>query len=502
MIFWLIAGTLTFGSVLALVWPIINSSQTQGGNRGEHGLRVYRDQLEELDRDHSQGRIGATDLEAARIEIQRRMLAADAESKAISDNARVPASPSRRMLTVVLLVFFVPAAALATYMNRGSPALPNQPFADRSDERLAAQQARAKAAARSSSNSQPDPTAQHEGMGEMVVRLEQRLKENPRDLEGWVLLGRSHLVNRDYVKASEALRQAVGLSQGDARTLAAYGEALTMAAGGSVTPDALAAFENSLDRMPGEPRARFYIGLAASQREEFEAALKQWISLEADTPPGAGWEALLKGHIERIASQSRIDVDALRLAERTKRPTPLPQAQAQAKAPPAVASPGPTQGQVAAAQSMSLDDRQKMIKGMVKGLAARLEQAPDDVEGWMRLGRSYGVLNQPKDSVKAYARAAALAPKRVDTQMAYARALFPRGTPEAAMPEIFKTVIGQVLSLDPTLPEAMFYGGMIAANEGDAKTARDLWGRLLEKLGPDAPVKPALEKRLKALSGG
>ena len=498
MIFWLIAGILTFGVVLALVWPIINGTEASG-DRGAHGLRVYRDQLEELERDHAQGRIGSADLAAARVEIQRRMLAADAESRAAAGRAPAPVSPSRRMLAVVLLVFFVPAAALAAYMTLGSPNLPNQPFADRADERLAAQRARANASAPANgSGPAADPDGQHEGMGEMVTRLEQRLKENPRDLEGWVLLGRSYLVTRDYAKAAEALRQAVGLSQGDPRTLAAYGEALTMAAGGSVTPDALSAFTKSLGRMPGEPRARFYIGLAASQREDFTAALKHWVSLEADTPAGAGWEALLKGHIDRIAGQSGIDVEALRLAERTKRPTPL----AQATTPPAAAPRGPTQGQVAAAQNMPPADRQKMIKGMVKGLAARLEQTPGDVEGWMRLGRSFEVLNQPEDSIKAYARAAEQAPKRVDVQMAYARALFPRGTPEAAMPKAFKNVIKQVLSLDPALPEAMFYGGMIAANEGDAKKARDLWGRLLERLGPDAPVRPALEQRLKALAGG
>ncbi|MDA9976226.1 c-type cytochrome biogenesis protein CcmI [Alphaproteobacteria bacterium] len=501
MIFWLIAGTLTFVSVLALVWPIINGTEASG-DRGEHGLRVYRDQLDELERDHAQGRIGSTDLAAARIEIQRRMLAADTESREAGENTRAPVSPSRQMLTIVLLVFLVPAAALAAYMNRGNPALPNQPFSSRADERFAAQQSKIKALAQAQaqgpSNGQAGQAGQHEGMTEMVERLEKRLKDNPRDLKGWVLLGRSYLINQEYPKAAKALRQAVGLSQGDPRTLAAYGEALTMAADGSVTPDALGAFEEALNRVPGEPRARFYVGLAASQREDFTTALKHWVSLEADTPLGAGWEAMLKGHIERITEQSGIDVDALRLAERTKRPAPL----VQAKAPPTTAPTGPTQGQVAAAQNMSPEDRQKMIRGMVKRLAERLEQNPDDVDGWMRLGRSHGVLNQPADSIKAYARAAKQAPERIDVQMAYARALFPKGTPETAMPGVFKNVIGRVLKLDPALSEAMFYGGMIAANEGDVKTARDLWGRLLERLEPDAPVRPALERRLKALEGG
>ena len=58
---------------------------------------------------------------------------------------------------------------------------------------------------------------------------------------------------RDYPQAAEALRQAVGLSQGDARTLAAYGEALTMVAGGNVTPEAEAAFQKAVEAMPIRP---------------------------------------------------------------------------------------------------------------------------------------------------------------------------------------------------------------------------------------------------------
>lgn len=498
MIFWLIAGILTFGAVLSLVWPIMNGTENQG-DRAEHGLRVYRDQLDELERDHAQGRIGSADLEAARIEIQRRMLAADAEVREARERASMTLSPSRRMMMVVVLVFFVPAAALLTYMHAGSPTTPNQPFADRADERLAAQQAREKEAARVAG----EAGGRHEGMAEMVTRLEQRLKDNPRDLEGWLLLGRSHLVTREYPKAAEALRQAVGLSQGDARTLAAYGEALTMAADGSVTPDALDAFQKALERMPGEPRARFYIGLSASQREDFEAALRTWVSLEADTPSGAGWEGLLKSHIERITEQSGIDVAALRLAERAKRPIPLPgdnapEASGATAKPPATPR-GPTQDQVAAAKDMSPEDRQAMIRGMVQRLAARMEQNPDDVDGWLRLGRSYGVLQQPDAALKAFASAAERAPDRIDVQLAYARALFPQGTPENAMPAAFKTVIKHLLTLDPALPEAMFYGGMIAANDGDKAAARDLWGRLLDRLGPEAPVRAALEQRLKAL---
>jgi cytochrome c-type biogenesis protein CcmH len=61
---------------------------------------------------------------------------------------------------------------------------------------------------------------------------------------------------------------------------------------------------------------------------------------------------------------------------------------------------------------MTPEERQTMIRGMVEKLAARLETAPDDIEGWQRLARAYAVLGETKKSQEAAARASALAAKR------------------------------------------------------------------------------------------
>jgi cytochrome c-type biogenesis protein CcmH len=63
-----------------------------------------------------------------------------------------------------------------------------------------------------------------------------------------------------------------------------------------------------------------------------------------------------------------------------------------------------------------------MIEGMVGKLAARLEQQPDDVEGWARLGRSYMVLKEPAKAREAYARALQLKPGDASLEQALAEA--------------------------------------------------------------------------------
>jgi cytochrome c-type biogenesis protein CcmH len=95
-----------------------------------------------------------------------------------------------------------------------------------------------------------------------------------------------------------------------------------------------------------------------------------------------------------------------------------------AKAPPSTASgtPGPSQADVAAAASMSPQDRAAMIRGMVQRLADRLEHEPGDVDGWLRLGRAYAVLGEKEKSLDAYRRASEADPKREDARTAYANA--------------------------------------------------------------------------------
>jgi hypothetical protein len=67
--------------------------------------------------------------------------------------------------------------------------------------------------------------------------------------------------------------------------------------------------------------------------------------------------------------------------------------------------PGPTRGDIAAAGAMTPEARQKMIEGMVSRLAARMRDNPKDLAGWLRLGRSYGVLGRRQDALKAYTSA-------------------------------------------------------------------------------------------------
>jgi cytochrome c-type biogenesis protein CcmH len=192
----------------------------------------------------------------------------------------------------------------------------------------------------------------------LVAALSRRMRERPRDLTGWSLLGRGYLSLNDPQQAAVAFRTASELApqQAKPQLLSAYGEALTLASG-TVTPEAESAFRAALAGQPKDFAARFYLGEAYSARRDATHALALWQGLLRDSPANAPWRA---GLVDRMA--------ALR----------------------ASVGGAPDIGQ------------------MVEGLAARLRTAPDDLPGWLRLVRAYVVLGQEAKarSARVAARAA------------------------------------------------------------------------------------------------
>lgn len=471
MMFWAVAGVLVLAAVIALIAPLMRRRRP-AAEREEHGLSVLKDQLSEIERDRAAGRLADDEADAARIEVERRILSEADRLEgggAESDDAE---DRWRRFAIAALVILGLPIATGLLYLRAGSPGMPDLPLVSRADER-----------ARMAEASQ-----RQRGIMDMVQNLEKRLGEQPDDLEGWVLLGRSRLSLGDFEQAALAFQRAAQLG-GGIEAIGEMGEALVRRDRGIVTPDARKAFEQVLETAPGDPRSRYYLALAELQAGNAEQALRQWLALAADTPADAPWRAGLVQRIEEAAAENDIDLAALRAQVGGGRPvTSGPR--------------GPSQEDIAAAQSMSADDRLDMIRGMVEGLQVRLEENPDDIEGWLRLGRSWQVLGDQDKSIAAYGEAARRAPDQVDIQLDYARALFPPGTSERAMPQAFIDVIARVREIAPENAEGLFFGGMIAARQGDTEAARAMWTKLVGKLPPDSPIRAAIEKRLATLGEG
>src|SRR5690606_34865380 len=117
MLFWTLLALMTAAAVLAVLWPLSRAPRL-AGEAG--GLAVYRDQLAEIEADRARGLLPASEAEAARIEVSRRLLGA-----AAGDTARPDTDLSRRRLASIVALVGVPALSLSLYLALGAPEFPD-----------------------------------------------------------------------------------------------------------------------------------------------------------------------------------------------------------------------------------------------------------------------------------------------------------------------------------------------------------------------------------------
>jgi len=356
------------------------------------------------------------------------------------------------------------------YWRLGAPTLSDAPFAARPPEQ--AEMAPA-----------PDEAAARAHMQQAAQRLEKRLLADPSNAGGWVLYARTESMLGDWGKASDAYKHAIDLGQKGADAFAGYGEMQVMASDGVVSPAAHDAFTSALASDPGNGVARYYLALADEQAGDERKAIDGWLELAAGLPEDSPMREEIARRVAAAAKSGGIDAP------------PMPKGVA-AEAPP----PGPTQEQMQAAAAMPPAERAKMINDMIEQLAARLQAQPNDLDGWLRLGRAYLVRGDTPKAVDAYDHAAALKPGDPGIELQTVAALLSGLKPGDALPPRAITLLKDVSAVAPDAPEVLWYLGVVAARDGRPAEARDKWTRLLASLpagGEDAKMVQAALGELK-----
>jgi cytochrome c-type biogenesis protein CcmH len=447
---------MAFAALLPIVMPLLRGGRSVG-SRGSFDQAVYRDQLRELDRDIARGVVSPEDAGAARVEIQRRLLATD---KLPVIAPRLSRSP----LLAVVVGVVIASGSVSCYLWLGAPGLPDTPFSAKQAERA----------------TDPGQTE----LQRATVALAAKLKQNPSDAAGWLLYGRTLVTLNQWDQAEDAYRHAMDLGQNSPDIAADHAEIMVMQAAGTVTPAAEAALRQVLQADPGNGLARYYLAVAAMQAGEPRRAIDGFQAMLAELPDDSPLRPQLGQKIAEAAQAAGIPVPAL----------------AKGMAPSQASPPGPDADAMAAAANMTDAQRQAMISGMVANLAAKQAADPGNVEGWLRLGRAYAVLHDADKASDAYDKAAKLRPGDVSIPLQAVRALLNGHAPTERLPVRVVALLRQVEAADPDQPLVLWYLGMAAAQDAHPDEARRYWARLLTKVASGSDDARMVQAALDALA--
>lgn len=347
MMFWILAALMTAAVAIVLLVPLARRSQSAASEQ-DFDVEVYRDQLREIDRDVENNLISADEAEFARAEVGRRLIKVSRETERTSGPSSGTSWAGRAAVIILL-----PGLAIAGYLWIGNPGMPAQPFAARQDIN-------------------PQTQGVQEARGEqnieaLLAEAEAHLESNPDDGRGWDVVAPIYMRIGRLPQAATAYRNAIRLLGSSSVRQAGLGQALFAIAGGTVTPEARGAFQAVLEFEPQNPYASYFIALALAQEGKQDEALLAFRAIAANSPSDAPWMPPVLQQIQRLT--------------------------------------GPDSDDVEAAMSLSVEQRQEMISGMVAGLDKKLQENPNDIQGWLRLIQSYMVLGQAEDAVRAFGQA-------------------------------------------------------------------------------------------------
>ena len=277
--FFLGAAALLLIALAILLRPLLRRQKSADAvDRRQANLDILRDELRELEGNRAEGSLSESDFEQARRELQRRLL--EEVDPAERTTPAVRSSGGRR--TAIALLVALPLAAAGGYALLGNPQALDPML---TQARMSPQE-----------------------IDGLLQRLVDRLKANPDDTKGWIVLARSYKALGRFAESAEAFARVGPQLDSEAALLADYADVLAQANGGRFDgkPDELIARALKID--PNDPQTLFTAGAAANERQDFSGVADYWgrllLQVEPDSEDGRFLEAAVSKAREALDGQS------------------------------------------------------------------------------------------------------------------------------------------------------------------------------------------------------
>jgi cytochrome c-type biogenesis protein CcmH len=270
-----VSATLLIVLALAFLLPPLWRGGRTGNlaDRKAANLAIFRDQLAELEREKVEGSLLEADFVQARAELQRRLIEEVDQVDAATLTQRVP---SRKLAVALILLF--PLVALLGYGIFGN----------------------LRALDPTQTTARPQMTP--EQINAMVGKLAERMRANPDDMQGWLMLARSYKTLGRYAEAAEAYGKAEKVID-DPDQLASYAEVLAMAGNKGLKGKPRQLVDKALKIDPNNGHSLFLAGAAAMEAGDNAQGIAYWQKLLPMVEPGSDVEKMLQDGIAKMQSQ-------------------------------------------------------------------------------------------------------------------------------------------------------------------------------------------------------
>jgi cytochrome c-type biogenesis protein CcmH len=331
MVFWIFTALMVTACSGAMIFFALKSKVVESASENSDQM-LYLQQKEALEADFENGKISKKALAIAETELARHFIQSNRGQKKAQEF-----SSFQTNLILAFSILFIGVGSFAMYWQLGSP--------DREDMPLTARQ---------------NAPIQEQSLEQLIARAEARIAKNPNDIRGWKVLAPIYRRLGRIDDAIYAYRTVMAAEPEAAGPVAELGEISFIQAGRVVTAEAKQLFERAMKLDSSIIKPQFYLALADFQQGDRDSALVKFNRILETSPADAPWRPIVKQYVDAIENNENIG----------------------------------EQQQTAGANTSKKPDisQNKQVLAMVQGLADRLKDDPDDIEGWLRLIRSYKVL--------------------------------------------------------------------------------------------------------------
>ena len=257
-IFWIICSLLIIVALIIVMPALLSKETAKDLDRKKINRAVFEKKLVELENDRNNDLIDQEQYLIAKTDLERSLLDD-------LDNQKELTVKTNNKLLPIIIVIALPVVSIATYLKLENGL---QSLDPEFENTLAAQQ-----------------SAQPASIEEAISRLEEKIKQNPDNLENWNMLGRSYLVTKRFDDAVLAYSKANEITNGaDPNILVSYGEAKVFAAGNKFDKNSMSLFIKALQIQPNNERGLWYAGMAAYQLQDYKTSVDYWEKLIQQVP--------------------------------------------------------------------------------------------------------------------------------------------------------------------------------------------------------------------------